>query len=398
MHILLHDFAGHPFTAELARVLAKNGHVVDYVWFAGDSGPKGRLEHQKDDLESLRLHALGKRIDYSKTNFIKRRFGDVAYGKEVSKLITELKPEIVISANTPTEAQEAIVKACLQSSVLFIYWCQDFYSIAASQLLKAKLPVVGHLVGAYYKFLERRQMRRSAKIIHITEAFCKQTDAWGIPRDKVSIIPNWGALEEIHVVPRDNEWSERHDLDQGTRFIYSGTLAMKHNPELLAALSKALGPNDELILVAAGVGVKYLYNLKQKGELPRMRILPLQPFEDLPLVLGSADVLLAVIEREAGTFSVPSKILSYLCAARPIVLAAPTENLAARIVSETAAGTVVQPEDTNGFVLAAIDYKNSPERSKKAGFSGREYAENTFKLAELVKKFEDIFDQVTIEG
>lgn len=96
MHILLHDFAGHPFTAELGRALAKNGHAVDYVWFAGDCGPKGRLEHQKDDPESLRLHALGGKINYSKTNFLKRRFGDVAYGKELSKFITHLKPEIVI--------------------------------------------------------------------------------------------------------------------------------------------------------------------------------------------------------------------------------------------------------------------------------------------------------------
>ena len=127
--------------------------------------------------------------------------------------------------------------ACRKANIPFIYWCQDFYSITASRLLEAKLPVIGHLVGAYYRFLERRQMRCSARIIHITEAFCTQTETWGISSDKVDVIPNWGALDEIDVVPRDNEWSQRHGLFKGTRFIYSGTLAMKHNPELLAALS-----------------------------------------------------------------------------------------------------------------------------------------------------------------
>lgn len=395
MKILIHDFAGHPFQAELSRALSARGHQVIHAWFAGDAGPKGTLRKLDQDPDSLAFKPFGAGIDYSKTNFIKRRNGDVAYGREVAKYISLEQPDVVISGNTPSEAQEPIVAACRKANIPFIYWCQDFYSIAASRLLEAKLPVIGHLVGAYYRFLERRQMRRSAKIIHITEAFCAQTDAWGISRDKVAVIPNWGALDEIDVMPRDNEWSQRHGLGQGTRFIYTGTLAMKHNPELLAALSKALGPEDELILVAAGVGAEYLADLKQKGELPRMRVLPLQPFEDLPLVLGSADVLLAVIEREAGTFSVPSKILSYLCAGRPIVLAAPKENLAAHILFKTGAGLISKPEDTEGFVTNAIALAKSPEMSKKAAAAARDYAEENFKLNQIASNFETLFFSVS---
>ena len=194
-------------------------------------------------------------------------------------------------------------------------------------------------------------------------------------------------------MPRNNAWSQRHGLGQGTRFVYSGTLAMKHNPKLLAALSKALGPEDELILVAAGVGVEYLSNLKQKGELARMRILPLQPFEELPLVLGSADVLLAVIEREAGIFSVPSKMLNYLCAGRPIVLAAPEQNLATRILIDTGAGRVVEPEDIDGFVTAALGFRSDPKGSTEAGSSGRKYAEASFALNKICDRFETLFVQ-----
>lgn len=389
MHICVHDFAGHPFQAELSRELARRGHQVTHGWFAGDSGPKGRMQVVEGDPDGLTFLPLGGDIPYSKTDFRQRRAGDIVYGKELASWVAQAKPDVVISGNTPTEAQERIVAGCRAASVPFIYWCQDFYSIAASRLLEKKLPGVGHLVGAYYRFLERRQMRRSARILHITESFCDQTDAWGIPRDRITVIPNWGAIDEIDVLDRDTAWAAAQGFAPGLRYLYSGTLAMKHIPGLLAALARALGEEDQVVLVSAGVGVDQL--AAEAGGLPQLKLLPLQPFEVFPEVLGAGDVLLAVIEREAGTFSVPSKILSYLCAGRPIVLAAPKDNLAAQILTETGAGRVVEPEDTEGFVAAALSYREDPDAAQKAGAAGRAYAEENFVLSSVADRFETLF-------
>jgi len=407
MHICVHDFAGHPFTVELSRALAARGHRVSHVWFAQDSGPKGRMTRQPDDPEGLALLPLGRDIPYSKTDFRRRRAGDIRYGKELGGWIAREKPDVLISGNTPTEAQEGIVAACAAAGVPFLYWCQDFYSIAVSRLLQKKLPGPGHLVGAYYRFLERRQMHRAARVVHITEGFRGQTDRWGIPRDKVEVIPNWGALDEIAVMGRDTPWAAEQGLaapegqgdgqDEGqgaaTRFLYSGTLALKHNPELLAALARALGGDERLVLVSAGVGADRLAAEAGAGALPRLVPLPLQPFERFSEVLASGDVLLGVIERDAGEFSVPSKILSYLCAARPVVLAAPKENLAARILTSTGAGKVVEPEDTEGFVAAALAFRDDPAACAAAGAAGRAYAETHFDLEKVAIRFETLFEE-----
>ena len=79
-------------------------------------------------------------------------------------------------------------------------------------------------------------------------------------------------------------------------------------------------------------------------------LLPLQPIERLREVLATADVAVSVIEPDAGAFSVPSKVQSYLCAGRAVLLAAPAGNLAARVVRAQAAGVVIEPEDRAGFV------------------------------------------------
>lgn len=391
MHICIHDFAGHPFQAELSRELARRGHKVTHCWFAADSGPKGRLQRDEGDAEGLSFFPVGKDIDYSKSNFFKRRQGDVAYGREMAGWISQNQPDIVISGNTPVEAQGSVLKACRALGIPTVFWCQDFFSIAASLILQKRLPVLGHVIGAYYRALERRQMQTASHIVHIAEGFADQTDAWGISRDKVSVIPNWGAIDEIDVLPRDTAWAQEQNLRNGVRFVYSGTLALKHNPSLLSALSKQLSDQEQVVLVSAGMGSEMLDAEIAQGGLPNLKSLPLQPFSAFPEVLGSADVLLAVLEHDAGVFSVPSKILSYLCAGRPIVLAAPAENLAAEIVRSTGAGIVVEPDDQEGFVAAALSFRDNPEAAQKAAAAGRAYAEEHFVISKVADRFEEVF-------
>ena len=393
MRILIHDYAGHPFQVDLSRRLAERGHDVVHAWFALDIGPKGVMTHDPSGGAGPAFVPLGADIDYSKTDFRKRRAGDLAYGRAFGDLISSGGFDVVISGNTPTEAQEIGLAAARAAGVPFVYWCQDFYSIAVSRLLARRLPGAGHAIGAWYRFLERRQMRRSAHVVHITEAFRAQTDRWGIPAGKVSVIPNWGALDEIPPRPRDNDWARAQGLGPGPRHLYSGTLALKHNPGLLAALAGRVsrdGSGGEVVLVSAGAGADRL----AAQVVPGLRILPLQPFEAFADVLGAADVLLCVIERDAGAFSVPSKVLSYLCAGRPIVLAAPAENLAARIVRDTGAGRVVDPEDTEGFVAAARAFAADPDSARRAGDAGRAYALANFDLERVTDRFETLLRDV----
>jgi hypothetical protein len=72
-----------------------------------------------------------------------------------------------------------------------------------------------------------------------------------------------------------------------------------------------------------------------------LTLLPFQPFECLPDFLASTDVLLVLLEADAGRFSVPSKILSYLCETRPVLGAVPSGNAATRTLTQRTAGVVV---------------------------------------------------------
>jgi glycosyltransferase involved in cell wall biosynthesis len=147
------------------------------------------------------------------------------------------------------------------------------------------------------------------------------------------------------------------------------------------------------LVAASGSGLEALHAEKAAHGLDNLKIIGLVPFEQYPEVLASADVLCSVIERDAGVYSVPSKVLSYLCAGRPILLAAPAENLAAKTVAGHRAGLVVDPEDQAAFLSAADALYRDDAMRAVMGRAGRAYAERHFPLPRIADQFEAMIAQ-----
>jgi glycosyltransferase involved in cell wall biosynthesis len=259
-------------------------------------------------------------------------------------------------------------------------------------LLSRKLPGIGHAIGKYFIMLDRRSAQLSDSVVVITEDFRPMLNQWDIQPSKVHVVHNWPVLEELPVRPRENDWSKSQCLKSGVRFIYSGTLAMKHNPALLLELAKLLDtqPDAELIVISEGAGVEWLQREAAAAKLRSLTCFPYQPFEQMADVLGSADVLVAILEADAGAFSVPSKVLSYMCAGRAILGAMPRQNLAAKLVTASGAGVVVEPNDMNGFCHAATNMLTLGEHRTNYGTAARQFAEANFQLEQITDRFEQI--------
>ena len=125
-------------------------------------------------------------------------------------------------------------------------------------------------------------------------------------------------------------------------------------------------------------------------------VMPFQDFKHLSQMQAAADVLIAILEPDAGEFAVPSKILSYLCSERPLLLAVPAENLAARTVRECNAGIVVEPDDGTAFIKAARELYCNHKLRQELGKNARQYPENTFNINLITDCFEDIIKYTVI--
>jgi glycosyltransferase involved in cell wall biosynthesis len=168
---------------------------------------------------------------------------------------------------------------------------------------------------------------------------------------------------------------------------------MKHNPALLVELASKFQafPNVRVVVITEGLGADFLRVRKERLNLENLLLLPFQPFEEFPMALGAADVLVAVLEPDAGVFAVPSKVLTYLCTRRPLLLAVPPENLAARIVERAGAGFVIPPTDTAAFLNAAETLANDAGLREDLAANGLSYALTTFDIERITDQFVGIF-------
>ena len=393
MRILVNDFAGHPFQVQLSRELARRGHNVLHTYLSGLQGPKGALTLRPGDPAAFEIQAVNAGEEIQKYSLLSRFRAHRRFANAMNARIAEWQPDVVLSGNTPIDAQHRVQRFCRRNGVAFIHWMQDLYCLALDTFLRRKFGRLGSLPAAAYFHLERRICREADAVVMITPGFADYLDERNMSCPRACVIENWAPLDELPSHPRNNAWRAEQGLGDDVVFLYSGTLGMKHRPELLWELAGV----GRTVVVSEGIGRDYLDRQLRREPGVRLQTLNLQPYEKVPEALSSADVLVAIIDAESSRFAVPSKVLSYLCVGRPVLLASPSENLAATVVENAQAGIVVHPDDHHGFVQAARLLNQDEALRRRLGRNGRRYAEQHFDIGRIAARFEDLCMEVTAD-
>ncbi|MCC6420279.1 MAG: glycosyltransferase family 4 protein [Gemmataceae bacterium] len=396
MRIAVHDFAGHAFQLELSRELARRGHSVFHIYPPNLPGPKGRAD--APDAPAL-FHAapLDLPNSFSKYSIGRRLVAHQQYANSLCGAIRESGCDVVLSGNTPIDIQYRLLRGCRRRSIPLLHWVQDIYCLAVENVLARRLGRFAKAFALPFAFLERRVSEASAGVILISDDFGTFLNSRSIRPRRSWVIENWTPLSEVVPLPQSNPWSREQGLAGSEVLLYSGTMGMKHDPGLIYALARGLAGRKGSVcaVVSEGLGRDYL---EAMPPLDGLRLFDFQPYDRVSEVLATADVLVAVIEENASRFAVPSKVLSYLAAGRPVLLASPADNLAARIVRSAGAGIVTGPGDREGFVAAGLRLLDDRTLRQTLAANARSYAEKQFEIGPIAQRFEAAIREVTGRG
>ncbi|RHW29160.1 glycosyltransferase WbuB [Nocardioides immobilis] len=388
MRVLVHDYSGHPFQVELSAELARRGHDVTHSWCEAHVSGKGNLGGH----DHLVFEPIGRGEVIEKLSFRRRLVQELRYGVQLARQVRRSRSDVALLGNVPVPTLLVITAVLMVTRTPWVSWQQDVQGVAMRSFAGSKLSRTFVVFAALAGWGERWCNRRADAIVVIAESFLDVHREWGTA-GKTTVIPNWAPLGELVPTSRDNEWAQEHDLVETPNLVYSGTLGLKHDPRLLVQLARAVrdrGTPAHLTVVTEGHAANEVADEARKLDVP-VTLLPFQPYERLSEVLGSGDVLLVVLDQSAGAFSVPSKTLSYLCAARPILGLMPDENLAAHLI-DAAGGCVLAPDRTS--IPAAADWVvevlDDSDMWEKLGRRARELAEREFDLNGCATKFEEI--------
>ncbi len=392
MRIVVCDYSGHPFQIELSRALAARGHAVLHLYFAEFQTPRGETASLPGDVPSFAIEAVSLGKPFAKHKFVRRLFQEIRIGALIAERAMRFAPDLVIGCNMPLDAQRQLRQACANAKVAFVFWLQDIYSAAIAHYLTERLGLAGRLIGHRYRRLERDLLRSSDAIVAISERFVPQLAEWGIPPERVTVVLNWAPLSEIRPVAKDNAWARQHGLHDKIVALYTGTLGLKHNPAILLDLARAGAATAlQVAVVSEGQAAEWLEQAAKESGVDNLTVLPFQSMKLYPQLLGTGDILLAILGAEAAAFSVPSKILSYLAAGKPVVASIASDNDAAKIIEAAGAGYVAAPDDNWTFIDRVLALAKDPASRTAMGGNARAYAEANFAVDTIADRFETVF-------
>jgi glycosyltransferase involved in cell wall biosynthesis len=396
--VALVDYGCHLFTYRLAVRLRDQGTAIRYFLNGSLESPNRQSLADWARENPALVRNISCRREYGKMHIHRRFQGELEWAGECVRALAEERPSVVVISCVPLTAVTRIQFWARRHSVPLIYWLQDLQGRAMHELLGAKFGFPGRIVGSFADIWEQEVLERSRMVITIAAGHDAALPQTVRSQGRHALLENWANIDELPVLDRSNDWSRRFGLDKTRNVLYAGTLGMKHDLKIFGRMAAAFNhiPDVRIVVVSSGQAADQVRQEAARDGLSNLIVLPFQPNPDVAKVLASAAVLVASLDPSAGGFCVPSKVLSYLCAGRTMVIAL-DEGPVARMVRTCGAGVVVRPGDTPAFVEAVADALQNPDRSMLQGRAARVYAEQLFDLDTVATKFLRILNRAVAD-
>lgn len=179
--------------------------------------------------------------------------------------------------------------------------------------------------------------------------------------------------------------------DGRTRVLYAGLLGHAQELEVLIDAA-ARAPDLQVVLAGDGPCRDDLEQLVQRRNLTNVEFTGYVTPVELALQYHASDVLFAQVRPSKlhTVTAVPSKLVEYMAAGRPLVYAG--EGAAVALVDETGSGITTRPGDAQAIV-DAIRAAATPD-GRRMGERGRAYVDGLPTRGDEMKRFADLVSEV----
>jgi colanic acid biosynthesis glycosyl transferase WcaI len=126
--------------------------------------------------------------------------------------------------------------------------------------------------------------------------------------------------------------------------------------------------------VGDGAARRELEQRARALSLANVEFLPLQPRERFLELLAGSDACLVTQQHNVADIVFPSKVITLLAAARPVIASVAAGSEVARVIRDAHAGLVVSPGDSEALRREVERLRNEPRTAVEMGRAGRAYA------------------------
>ncbi|MBZ0087669.1 MAG: glycosyltransferase family 4 protein [Thermomonas sp.] len=276
------------------------------------------------------------------------------YLRDVKRALAQLlQPgDLVVAMTDPPLLGAAIDGVVARKGARCVQWLQDLFPEVAEGVFGRGL----RLPAAPLHWQRNRSLRRSERVVVISQDMAARIAALGVPRERITVIENWTDDVAIRPLPREaNPLRDAWGLQGKFVVGYSGNLGRAHDWRTMLEVATRLRDREDIrfVLIGGGRGLRDFSEAAQARGLANVQLQPYQPRGALAHSLALPDLHWLSLRPALEGCIFPSKWYGILAAGRPSLFIGDPEGEIARRLREAGCGFAVAPgrvDAAQGFI------------------------------------------------
>lgn len=359
---------------------------------------RGRLWEKArwKDVEVIRSYVFAPVFNPKKSGLVYRALNFISFN--ISSLLAAIflagRADVVFAPSSPPLSNGIIawivsrIKRCPM-----VYNVQDLYPDMAVKLGLIKNKSVLALLSR----MEKLVYRLSSKVLTISDSMAESIRNKGVSSSYIEVIENFIDTEAIKPASKINEFSCSYNIDSNFVIMYAGNIGIPHGVEVLIYAAEILKTEKEFLFcfVARGEYKDRIYSITAEKALHNVLFVEPQSEKMVPLIWASASVGAITYRKGLAEFSVPSKLLACMCAARPVIASIDLDSAVANFIAKAKCGICVPPESPELLAESLMKLRDNPVQTVAMGANGRAYVERNLNRRMIVNKYDAFFNSIS---
>ncbi len=222
----------------------------------------------------------------------------------------------------------------------------------------------------------------------------------GVSNDKVHIIPNFVDVSDLVPLPKDNDFSRKHNLYSKFVVSYAGNLGPAQGLEYFIDAAKILREEAGICFLMMGDGIlrEFLRQKIEQCNLAKFVFLPYQPYSLMGPAYAASDLCLVPQAIETGFEAVPSKVYRIMACARPVLAVTDQNSDLARLVSEASCGAFVLPGSAEVLAEMIMQAYQNQQEWQKMGIAGREHVVCHYSRETVTNQYHELIENLVSQS
>jgi len=286
------------------------------------------------------------------------------------------------------------------SAVLLSRWWKIPYLFDVMDLQPDAAVDLGMLPGPIRPLLYRLESmayQHAALISTVSEGMRQKIVSKGFSPEKVVVVPPTADsnLFDIGTQVLGDEFRRRHGLHDQFVVGHCGNMGVKQGLDLVLHAASRLRERRDITFILVGDG-SMKSQLEQQAsslQLSNLRFLPLLDESSFSEMLAATDVGLIVQQSSVSDIVFPSKTVTLLSAARPVIASVNDKSEIGRTILVSRGGVVIKPEDPDLLAEAVRSFAADKESRQAMGERGRQYAFKTWETSGVLSAFGNLLTE-----